>query len=32
VPALPALPTAPFSTRELALALGCSLLLAQRTA
>jgi hypothetical protein len=30
--ALPALPLEPFSTRELALLLGCNLLLAQRTA
>jgi hypothetical protein len=30
--ALPPLPTEPFSTRELASALGCSILLAQRTA
>jgi hypothetical protein len=30
--ALPPLPTEPFSTRELASALGCSMLLAQRTA
>jgi hypothetical protein len=30
--ALPPLPTEPFSTRELATALGCSMLLAQRTA
>ncbi|MGO9900007.1 MAG: hypothetical protein ACLP0J_10005 [Solirubrobacteraceae bacterium] len=30
--ALPALPAQPFSTRELASLLGCSLLLAQRTA
>jgi hypothetical protein len=32
VSALPSLPTAPFSTRELASVLGCSMLLAQRTA
>ncbi len=32
VRALPPLPTEPFSTRELASALGCSMLLAQRTA
>jgi hypothetical protein len=32
VAALPPLPTEPFSTRELASALGCSMLLAQRTA
>jgi len=32
VGALPPLPTEPFSTRELASALGCSMLLAQRTA
>jgi hypothetical protein len=30
--ALPSLPAEPFSTRELACALGCSMLLAQRTA
>jgi len=30
--ALPSLPSEPFSTRELAALLGCSLLLAQRTA
>jgi hypothetical protein len=32
VAALPPLPTGPFSTRELASALGCTMLLAQRTA
>jgi hypothetical protein len=32
VRALPPLPAEPFSTRELALLLGCSMLLAQRTA
>jgi hypothetical protein len=32
VAALPSLPTSPFTTRELASALGCSMLLAQRTA
>jgi hypothetical protein len=32
VRALPSLPAEPFSTRELAAALGCSMLLAQRTA